>query len=419
MSNILIHMLVNPHSEYDVFTPTDYPHMAETFRRKNGSCPNLGNRLWFQGLISEITCEENTLTYFREDMTKDYINETFDMIIAPMANVFHTAFGDLLLRLAERFRGIRIPMYVIACGVQADSFDALDELCASIDVPARAFMESVYNTGGEFALRGYFSKEFFDRMGFSSAVVTGCPSLYQLGRNLRIPTEKVPQENFRPLINGELNDYRHLIGQYPNAEFFDQERFFHVLHDPEWDFNLRTLVHSFGFENTKWLLEGKIKMIPNMNDWRNYLREEGFRFSVGSRIHGSIMPLLAGIPALMMPKDSRTREMAEFFEIPTLTQESMNKAESLYSLYLDTDYSRFNRNFGDKFDAYENFLVQCGIVKKANSENVFFRDTTAVTTAGNHSILEQMHEEFCELKWFWKAYSVAHLWKRRLSRGLK
>ena len=412
MSNILIHMLVNPHSEYDIFSPTNYADMSCVFRQQEICCPNLGNRLWFQGLVSEISGKENTLSYFHEGMSKDYINESFDMIVAPMANVFHVAFSDLLLRLADRFRGIRIPVYVIACGVQADGYDSLDTLCAAIKEPAQAFMRSVYDTGGEFALRGYFSKEFFDRMGFSSAVVTGCPSLYQLGRNLRISNNKVSEKSFRPLVNGNANKYIAMAEHYPHAEFFDQERFFHILHDQYQTLNLRTMVHNYGYQPTQWLLSEQIKMIPNMNDWWNYLQDSGFHFSFGSRIHGSIMPILAGIPAAMTPQDSRTREMAEFFDIPTVDAED----KSLYEIYLETDYSAFNAAFAQKYDAYEKFLISHGIAARCSSQNLFLSRCTVDVTAGNHQKLEAMNCTMQHQKWLWKGYDSILQRKRNLLR---
>ena len=177
MKRILVHIPLFPHGEYDIFGPSDPAERLRVVNEVYGSGPNWGNRLWFQGIISEISTPDNSLTYFTPEMTKDYINSEFDMILAPMANVFSIHYRDLLRSLAERFRGIRIPVYVIACGIQAGNFDALNALCTGLKEDASAFMSSVYDTGGEFALRGYFTKEFFDRLGFSSAVVTGCPSI--------------------------------------------------------------------------------------------------------------------------------------------------------------------------------------------------------------------------------------------------
>lgn len=66
------------------------------------------------------------------------------------------------------------------------------------------------------------------------------------------------------------------------------------------------------------LSENKIKLFYDIPIWMKYLKDKQFNFSFGSRIHGSILPILCNIPALVDCIDSRTREICEFFEIPIL-----------------------------------------------------------------------------------------------------
>ena len=375
MGRILIHIPMSKYGEYDVFNRVEHNEFLQHVNEvRGGNCPNVGNRLWFQGLLSEIQANENSIEYYLPSMSKEYINDHFDLIIAPMANVFASIYSELLKSLAERFAGIRIPVYVIACGIQADSFDELDDLCEDLREAASAFISSIYETGGEFALRGYFTKEFFERLGFSSAVVTGCPSLYQMGRNLSISSNVVPEKEFRPLFNGTLENYCGLMKEYENAEFFDQHIYFHELWDEQYinDSNcLRKMINRYGIDTTQCLLQDRVKLIPDMNDWREYLISNGYSMSYGSRIHGSIMPILAGIPALLEIRDARTREMAEFFDIPCV-EANRHRKEALYSLYQKVDYSKFNLRFAERFDAYEAFLKKCGIVKRVSDNNMFF-----------------------------------------------
>ena len=204
-----------------------------------GSCPNFGNRLWFQAIISEIMSEDNSIEYWDSSKSFDEINSNYDMVIAPMANIFSIGFKSLLEKLAQNFSKIKIPIYVIACGVQAKSYDDLDTVCKAIRKPATDLIRAIYNSGGEFALRGYFSKEFFDRLGFPSAVVTGCPSLYQIGRNINIsiPSDdnSVQSCDFAPVLNGNLKEAIYYLEKYPNSVFLDQHSYYGLLYRKDSD----------------------------------------------------------------------------------------------------------------------------------------------------------------------------------------
>jgi len=358
-------------------------------------------------------------------MSKDYINQTFDLIVAPMANVFAASFIKLQEILAERFRGIKIPVYVIACGIQASSYDELKEICRCLKEPASRFISSVYDTGGEFALRGYFTKEFFDCLGYPTAVVTGCPSLYQLGRDLQINGEKVAREAFKPIINGSLRNYSKLMSEYPNAVFFDQEVFWREILDPAYfedaltdDRYIEKLIRKYGYDAARLLLEDRIKLFPDMNTWRNYIRNNQFSCSFGSRIHGSIMPILSGIPAILECRDARTREMAEFFDIPFVFPKG--EAQSLYDLYLGTDYSAFNRKFSEHFDYFENFLKKCGIVDRVNSDNKFFCDSDVPSDISvNREKRLELLNALTKKTTYWSSYSCLLTIKRKLASVIK
>ena len=393
MSKILVYTDVVPFGEYDIFHKTNHEKMQELISRiYGGNCPNWGNRLWFQGIISEITTEDNVIDYWDESKSIEEINSQYDMVIAPMANVFSIGFKGLLDKLAQRFARIIIPIYVIACGVQADSYDDLEKVYNAIKEPAARFIRSVYNSGGEFALRGYFSKEFFDRMGFHSAVVTGCPSLYQLGRKSTVANDfpRVKMCDFSPIINGKLKDYLSYLQEYPHSQFFDQHTYYDLLYGKSLNQetlginNAKKLIKKYGLQELKMLANNRVKLFPDMASWMNFIRKEGFQFSFGSRIHGSIMPILAGIPAVVSACDSRTREMAEFFHIPMVVHAAdQREAVDLYEIYQNVDYSEFNQNFEINFDNFEQFLQVHGIVKQINTNNIFFSSSPDAESADN------------------------------------
>ncbi|MBE6649157.1 MAG: polysaccharide pyruvyl transferase family protein [Ruminococcaceae bacterium] len=383
-NRILIWRSVALDGGLNIFDSTDYKNFySDISNHFDGNCPNWGNKLWFQGLISEIDDGSNQIT-FRSNESLDEINDKFDLIIYPMANFFGVEYCRNIESIVSTFSKIKIPVYIIACGVQAKDYNHLEWLIKEIGEEAKKFITAIYNTGGEIALRGYFSKEFFERLGFPSAQVTGCPSLYQFGRNFRVSTKKVSERDFCPVFNGKIQYYTRAIDYYKHSIHIDQDQYFKPLFDPSFFNNdsINSMYYYYtlyGKISAKLLSEKRIKLIADMNDWFYFLKNGSFDFAFGSRIHGTIMAVLAGIPATLLAIDTRTREMAEFFDIPYINVSEKDDfgAEKIYDSYLDSDYSKFNDTFESKYLAYQSFLQQHKIVSSINEKNKFFKEETA------------------------------------------
>ena len=329
------------------------------------------------GLVSSITTPDNQIDFLEEYMDSDYINANYDICVKPEANIFSKRFAHYMEEHIEKYSEIKIPIYVIACGLQADSYDDIDGLIGEIGDVSSRFIRSVYNTGGEFCLRGYFTKEFFTRLGFHSAVVTGCPSMYQFGREFKVDYSHVNAECFRPALNGQrIKLLKKQLYHYQNSQFFDQSVYFAVLYG-QFMGDDKSFIKKYGYLVAKLLRENRLNLFIDLQDWADYLKYKEFNFSCGSRIHGNIMSILMGIPAAVCPIDTRTREMAEFFDIPTVSERDLKKKD-LYEIYLNTTYDLFNRSFADKYDAYERFLIERGIVKKANTNSLLRREMNLI-----------------------------------------
>ncbi len=56
-----------------------------------------------------------------------------------------------------------------------------------------------------------------------------------------------------------------------------------------------------------------IEIFCNVPKWMEFLNDSDLTF--GSRLHGNIAAVLAGTPALLVTKDSRTKELAEYHHL--------------------------------------------------------------------------------------------------------
>lgn len=60
----------------------------------------------------------------------------------------------------------------------------------------------------------------------------------------------------------------------------------------------------------------------------------------GSRLHGNIAAVLAGTPALLVTKDSRTRELAEYHHLNAIHESKLNEKLTLQELVEQQDFHR-------------------------------------------------------------------------------
>ncbi len=364
------------------FRKPDYKKLAERARNElDGKIPNFGNMVWLQGIISEISTSHCDYEFGYDNLSEDYINNNYDCVLMPLANCFHAGWVKYMEKRTSHISKLKIPVYVIACGVQASSYDELNELTNAIREPATKFIKSVYNTGGEFALRGYFTAEFFEKLGFKNAVVTGCPSIFQLGRNLKISNDKVSEKDFIATINGTFK-LPVLDKDIKKSDYICQDIHGKILYDEKYfkenNFDLRRILkHTKRGDYDLWraIANNRVKLFADTQQWMSYYVHNNVSFSFGSRIHGTIIPILSQVPSLCYTKDARTREMTEFFDIPHITPSEQPSKRSLYDWYLQTDYSKFNAEFEKRFDAFESFLQKCGLVEKINQNNIFIQRT--------------------------------------------
>lgn len=363
-----------------IFPATDY----HTLWKEYGDIPgNPGNKLFIQACEQYLTKPDIEFEYFSENMSPEYINKSFDLVLLPTANIFNRS-ETVIKWLKEHtcaFQKYKIPVIVLGAGAQTDSYDDLLELSNSIKEPAKEFIESVYRTGGQFGLRGYFTQRLFELWGYKQAVVTGCPSLYQNGRNLNIKKNTVRYEDFVPSINGEVpllvnKWWKRQFRLFKKSVFVDQGIFYHLFYNaPFLEKNklslkkANELAHRFTDFGLELIHQNRVRLFYDILAWSRFFAEEHISFSTGQRIHGNIIAILNEVPAVVCVHDSRTQELAEYFDIPVCKKPE--EKSNIYEIYQESDFSAFNRNFASKFDQFEKFLCEYGISYNIADKQLF------------------------------------------------
>ncbi len=193
-----------------------------------------------------------------------------------------------------------------------------------------------------FWVRGLETEGWLKTVGFDRAKALGCPSMYVYPQNtlgISAPDPaKVASAVTAGYIQGRVPRSSAIIWLFKDfdAHYVMQEEMaiwnMQGLLDPNQNIyndatgevhreilnSVLETIHDekMPFSSYRWFQD------PNM--WRVF--SSGFDFYLGDRLHGGIVALQAGVPAIMMADDRRVTEIADFFGIPKV---SVREAESM------------------------------------------------------------------------------------------
>ena len=331
---------------------------------------NSGNNV-FEYALQKMLIDKDVEVDYNYDLysyTDDFIkqakdiNAKYDCMVMSPANIFSRGFAKRLLpKLTENISSLTIPVYIVGIGMQGKinySFDFLKKIKDEV----KKFVSAVQKNGGKLGLRGYFTEACLKELNIDEKIyhVIGCPSLYQNGRNLKIEVPKV--DELKIAFNGNRMlrkpEYKHCFTKYLNSIFVDQDELYKFIFLPN---ELKNKdMRNICLKHIEHIVKEKRAVLYcNYQSWAKDLIERKINFSYGTRIHGNIVPLLQNIPAVVEVVDSRTRELADFFKIPSVT--SFDKSVNFKQMYDNLDYSEFNKTFPKNFDNFKKFMTGCGL----------------------------------------------------------
>jgi hypothetical protein len=219
-------------------------------------------------------------------------------------------------------------------------------------------------------VRGEFTDAYLRGLGFTDVDVIGCPSLYMDGPDLRV-TKRVDRLHRLSKISLNLTPYVTELGpiveqqmrRYPRLRYAAQHReALGMLLDG-------TRLSSDNLAEAERLLpthhahpliaRNRTSFFVDPRPWIQYLSR--FDFSFGTRIHGNIAALLAGTPAHVLAHDSRTLELARFYDIPHTQMHDVTPATDAAELYAESDYSAFNAGLPGRFAHFASYLQAHGL----------------------------------------------------------
>jgi polysaccharide pyruvyl transferase len=342
---------------------------AEDTLIRNMIADNSGNSIFFAAAQKILSTRDTTVTADRlliDPGDADEINERYDAYVIPLANAFRHSYQPILDRMTELIRRLRIPVVILGVGAQSNVDYETDRL-RPLERSVRAFVSAVLDRAPSIGVRGEFTHDYLTRLGFRDVEVIGCPSMFFHGDHLPIE-KRSPALGPDALLAMNVSPYVKRMGpivlshhaRYPNLVYVAQD--LGTLELLLWGESERaaTRTDPMPIHTTHPLfLENKIRFYVDPWPWIDALR--GADFAFGTRIHGNIAALLAGTPCYVLAHDSRTLELARYFEIPHRRMRDVPPDTDAAALYAEADYTGLVRGHPARFAAFADYLARNGL----------------------------------------------------------
>lgn len=302
------------------------------------------------------------------------INENYDVYVIPLADAFRDDFRPALRNYTALIRKLKIPVIVTGVGLRANYEPQLDEGFA-FDEDVTNFVKAVLEKSTQIGVRGQITADYLKKLGFNEGIdyrVIGCPSLYTFGREIKIRdlhlTEQSPIAINASPTSSEIaiQFLNNLIPTYKNYNFIPQHLDeFHLMFAGGPDIISNMEGYPTNIEH-KYYQEGRVKYFTNMPNWYEYMRN--IDFSIGSRLHGNVIPTLVGTPNISFVQDARMRELASYHALTHVTIDDLKDISDIQELLNRVNLKSAEKVQARNFDNYIDFLDINGL------EHIFKHD---------------------------------------------
>lgn len=363
---MLINYGINDSVDLSIKNSTDYLHAVGG---------NAGN-LVFIHAIKKIIADSMQSIGWSYDV--DYLNKLeASTLVMPCANQLgsHVDMGNV----GKVFAGLTNKKIVaIGLGAQHDQLNSFPVLPNGTQEWVKEILKRKNEPHPNIISRGAYSSSLIENyFGKGTSISFGCPSILisqnkNLGATLAQRVKDVPSSiaflaghyrwfhlaKFEQAFINELSGYGHFSYVVQQGEDFFRTFF----DEPVDDEALRALSqYMFGAgsppEQAREFIKTHAKIFFNIADWGAHYQACDLVF--GMRIHGVVLALQYGIPAVCLAIDSRTLELCQSMCIPYVDIRLVEtlKVENITKILREHDWVLFDKLRAEKANVMRDFLL--------------------------------------------------------------
>lgn len=352
---------------------------------------NTGNMVHAHAALSMFSAAAPVSTSLEDGNIAEIRNENSHLAYAA-ATVLQvgsvTPWLDKLVELAEFIEKAALPVVTFGFGHSSKNREfALRD--AEIDHRSVRLLRVLADHTETLAVRGELTADLCEKVGVRNVSVIGCQSLYYAASQNTSETWKHRERTGRGAmsITGGL-DYtdmlefsiKHKVDMIGQDEFVEHRIARGLLSLDEFcgKSGTFTLPESIakGFQRKAVSLEayhayctGNFHKFFTIPAWIEHMRKH-YDYAFGTRFHGNVAALQAGVPALWLTHDTRTVELCRHFRLPSIKAQDFWAYRSVEELKEATDYGPFEKYLPIRIGEFMSYLERNGVRSALKSDFV-------------------------------------------------
>lgn len=358
--------------------------------RAEGANDNTGNFL--HGFAARYIVGEHQNVHAYMDSVTDEIAEKLRSELSHIAFVAANSIrvGDktsLVLshkKLSDAFEKLQLPIIVFGLGAQAPIGQSISE--SFVAPETKRLLSVISHHAPKIAVRGEFTADLCKHLGVDNVEVIGCQSCFISRRSdFRLPELIGPPSAERTVVNitspePEIRLMKEALAS--NSTFIGQtERFEYEISKIE---HLKS-VEDIPSEVLSLIRPGLLRAFrSNRIDFKDYHEwvkksfyqfysmppwfkkfKEGYDACIGTRFHGNMTAMQAGVPSLWIVHDSRTQEFCDYLGLPQAPLKAVQNGvpiAELFERYYETE--TFARKYPKNYARLYDYLSEHGVPHK-------------------------------------------------------
>lgn len=213
------------------------------------------------------------------------------------------------------------------------------------------------------SVRGTQTLEILKHLGIQNAQAVGCPTFFEAGPNRKII--KKPLDNELQILGKNAFDTR--TKDVFSGVIQDEVALMKILFFND---NCCDIKDKYSLPFLISLAQRNIACFAGMELWKRFVSK--YKCCISYRMHGGILALNAGIPAIVLNKDLRATEMCDLFKIPHFPQFDHIHWKELYE---QADFTPLNKAYPLLYRSFMGWLDKNGITKQTITQAHAFAET--------------------------------------------